>query len=68
MAAAEQQQEQQQQQQAASDGSQHDNDDQPHAMAEITATGLRLTDAEGMSSLVPLHDLKEVMMRLTFST
>lgn len=54
-------------QEGALDHSQHE-DDQPHGMAQITATGLRLTDAEGTSSLVPLHGLKEVMMKLTFST
>lgn len=54
-------------QEGALDHSQHE-DDQPHGMAQITATGLRLTDAEGTSSLVPLDGLKEVMMRLTFST
>ena len=53
------------QQEGALDHSQHE--DQPHGMAQITATGLRLTDAEGTSSLVPLDELREVMMKLTFS-
>lgn len=41
--------------------------DAPHGMAQIIATGLRLTDAQGASSLVPLDELKEVMKKLAFS-
>lgn len=53
-------------QQVAPDSRQHD-DDEPHAVAEITPTGLRLTDAEGTSSLVPLDELRSVMRKLAFS-
>ena len=58
--------------QAAASDSRHGSDatcssEAPHGMAQIIATGLRLTDAQGASSLVPLDELKEVMKKLAFS-
>ncbi len=37
------------------------------SMAEITPVGLRLYDAEGTCSIVPLEELRQMMQRLTFS-
>ena len=36
-------------------------------VAQITPGGLRLYDAEGTCSIVPLEELRRVMQRLSFS-
>ena len=38
-----------------------------HSMAQITPGGLRLYDAKGTCSMVPLEDLKQIMSKLSFS-
>ena len=38
-----------------------------HSMAQITPGGLRLYDAEGSCSMVPLDELKQIMGKLSFS-
>ena len=38
-----------------------------HSMAQITPGGLRLYDAEGSCSMVPLEELKQIMSKLSFS-
>lgn len=37
-----------------------------HSMAQITPGGLRLYDAEGSCSMVPLDELKQIMGKLSF--
>ncbi|KAL0045777.1 hypothetical protein WJX82_004129 [Trebouxia sp. C0006] len=38
-----------------------------HSMAQITPGGLRLYDAKGTCSMVPLEELKQIMSKLSFS-
>ncbi len=38
-----------------------------HSMAQITPGGLRLYDAKGSCSMVPLEELKQIMSKLSFS-
>ncbi len=38
-----------------------------HSMAQITPGGLRLYDAKGACSMVPLEELKQIMGKLSFS-